>query len=241
MENNNNNFFNFKQELIKKINNDANSKKEELLNEVESLKNETRAMQGDVLRIKLYRYEKIIKRKEASLKILKDSKNILGIDLNSQSSEQLKEKLNKILNAKLNADSILKPESIKQLQKDLENLLGIELSFDEILQLKENFNTILEITINSQYIDHLKNAYLDANEIASNLIEKQKYLNNLCVKDNIIDEDALSRAKKCIKAVTSANEGNLDKLNELCSEIDERVKNIENLVIKIKPIKKFKK
>ena len=155
----------------------------------------------------------------------------------AQSSEELKEKLNKILNIKLNAESILNPESIKQFQKDLEELLGIKLSFNEILQLKENFNTILEITINSEYADYLKKAYLDADKIASNLLEDQKHLNNLCLKDDIIDEDALSRAEKCIKAVRIAHKGNLDKLNELCSKIDEKVKNIENLVIKIKPIK----
>ena len=183
----NNEFFNSQQiqEMFEAMgNNNANS------NEVDSLKKETRAMQGEILKIKLYRFNKLINRKKEALETLKNknSKDILGINLNSQSSKKIKEKLNKILNIDLKAESILNPNSIKQVQKDLEKLLNIKLSLDDILQLKENFNAILEITLNSQSLDYLEDAYLNADNVASNLLKNQQHINSLCMKNDVVNE-----------------------------------------------------
>ncbi len=237
MENNNNNFL-IPNEIVKKINNNATSKEEKLLNEVEFLKKETRAMQKEILEIKIRKYKELVNRKKKALEILKNSKNILGIDLNSQSSEQLKEKLNKILNVNLTAESILNPESIKQVQKDLEKLLDTKLSLEDILQLKDNFNIILEITLNSQTMDYLEDSFLKTCEIAYNLLIEQQHINNLCVENDIVNEGTLSKAKKFMEEIIPINNGNLNELYNLYYEIEEKVKNIENLVTKINPLKK---
>ena len=242
----NNEFFNSQQiqEMFGTIeNNNANSnkkisKKDALLKQTESLIELTREMQRALIKIKVYEYKDLINRKEESLKILKNSEKILGINLNSQSSEQLKEKLNKILNANLPADSILNLESITKLQKDLEELLGTKLSLDDILQLKENFNTILEITIHSQTMDYLQNSFENLQKVALNLLSTQQNFNNLIIKDNVVNEENLSKAKNFMKDTAKATNKNLNNLYGLYYDIKEKVEIIEELAKKIKPLQK---